>query len=225
MLSYALSFRPQSSAKLKVLWRYIILVSFISIAFVVAKLWVFKCFRSSKTYHCSQILLKFGTVMRCNITHHIYYGFWYSSENSKKLSQKTDFLALFQRFLIYALLHPKSYAPVFSKWKVSWRYIIMVSFIGVAFVIAKLSIFKCFHGSATSMKWHFLRGFWALTPPNIARFCWNFYQRYYSRIHKQCLKNFGKIQIFTEMGDTQSFQVWSNFDPLFPSEDGWNQKK
>ena len=96
----------------------------------------------------------------------------------------------------------------------------MVSFIGVAFVIAKLSIFKCFRGSAASMKWHFLRGFWVLTPPNIARFCRNFYQRYYCRIHKQCLKNFGKIQIFTEMGDTQSFQVWSNFDPLLPPEDG-----
>ena len=54
--SYALSFRPQSSAKLKVLWRYIIVVSFISIAFVVAKLWVFKGFRSSKNYHCRLLL-------------------------------------------------------------------------------------------------------------------------------------------------------------------------
>ena len=35
-------------------------------------------------------------------------------------------------------------------------------------------------------------------------------------MHKQCLKNFWKIQIFTETGDTQSLQVWSNFDPLSP---------
>ena len=55
-LFYTLSFMPQSSAKLKLLWRYIIVVSFISIAFVVAKLWIFKCFRSSKKYHCRLLL-------------------------------------------------------------------------------------------------------------------------------------------------------------------------
>ena len=61
---------------------------------------------------CSQILLKFGTECIIYVT-----VFLYSPENSKKLSQKTDFLALFQRFLIYALLHPKSYAPVFCQVK------------------------------------------------------------------------------------------------------------
>ena len=173
MLSYTLSFRPQSSAKLKVLWRYMILVSFISIAFVVAKLWVFKCFRSSKTYHCSQILLKFGTVMRCNITHHIYYGFWYSSENSKKLSQKTDFLALFQRFFVYALLRPLSYAPIFFQMKCLIRYIIVVSFISMAFVVIKLLIFKCFR---RTRKFHFrllLADFLAITPSNPVGFIWS----------------------------------------------------
>ena len=47
-------------AKLKVLWRYIIKVSFISIKFVVAKLWIFKCFRSSKRYHCRLLLRGFS---------------------------------------------------------------------------------------------------------------------------------------------------------------------
>ena len=39
-----------------------------------------------------QILLKFGTVMQIKILHHIYYGFWDSPENSKKLAQKPHFL-------------------------------------------------------------------------------------------------------------------------------------
>ena len=33
--------------------------------------------------------------------------------------------------------------------------------------------------------------------------------------HEHCLKSFGKIQIFTETGDTQSLYVQPNFDPLF----------
>ena len=107
VFDYAL-LRPMSYAsffaKWKVSWRYIIVVSPISIAFVVVKLWIFKCLRNSKNLplqaasglfsghnspKCGQILLKFGTVMQCNIKYHIYYGFWYSLENSRKLSQKT----------------------------------------------------------------------------------------------------------------------------------------
>ena len=33
------------------------------------------------------------------------------------LSQKTDFVALFQRFFDYALFYPMSYAPIFCQMK------------------------------------------------------------------------------------------------------------
>ena len=47
-------------AKLKFLLRYIIEVSFIGIEFVVAKLWIFKWFHSSKRYHCRLLLRGFS---------------------------------------------------------------------------------------------------------------------------------------------------------------------
>ena len=52
-----------------------------------------------------------------------------------KLSQKTGFLAHFERLFNYTLLCPDKL----------WRYIILVSLISDAFVGVKLSIFKCFH--------------------------------------------------------------------------------
>ena len=39
------------------------------------------------------------------------------------------------------------------------------------------------------------------------------------------VKNFWKIQILTETGDTHNFHFWSNFDPPFLPENGLNQKK
>ena len=44
---------------------------------------------------------------------------------------------------------------------------------------------------------------------------------------KQSLKNFSKIQIFMEIGRTQSlhfFQFLSNFNPIFPHEGGRNRE-
>ena len=64
-----------------------------------------------------------------------------------------------------------------AKLNVLWRYIIVVSFISVVFVIAKLWIFKCFCGDAASMKWPYLEGFWAFSPANMTQVCWNFDQR------------------------------------------------
>ena len=53
---------------------------------------------------------------------------------------------------------------LFVKWKVSWIYIIVISFISVTFVVVKLSIFQCFRGNAASMKWPFLG-------PNSLKYC------------------------------------------------------
>ena len=65
-----------------------------------------------------------------------------------------------------------------AKLNVLWRYRIVVSFISVVFVVAKLQIFKCFSCNAASRKWPLFRGFWALSHANMTQVCWNFDQRY-----------------------------------------------
>ena len=125
--SDALRVAPQFFAKWKVSWRYIIVASFNGVAFVAAKLKMFKCFGSRKNYlcrllllnfpKCGEILLKFGTVIQSYITHHIYYGFWYSPENFKNLIQKAHFVVGFQKFFDHTLFHPMDNAPIFRQMK------------------------------------------------------------------------------------------------------------
>ena len=43
-------------------------------------------------------------------------------------------------------------------------YIIVISFISVAFVVVKLYIFKCFYGDTASMTWPLLGSFWPFSP-------------------------------------------------------------
>ena len=75
---------------------------------------------------------------------------------------------LILRFCFYALLHPMRYTP---------RYILVVSFFSIAYVILKLKMFKIFCIDSASIKWTLFRIFWALTPPNIVWSCWKFDQR------------------------------------------------
>ena len=56
--------------------------------------------------------------MQANIMHHIDYGFWYSPENSKKLTQKPHFVAGFQTFLDHVLFRRLGDAPIFAQMKV-----------------------------------------------------------------------------------------------------------
>ena len=65
----------------------------------------------------SQIHFKFGTVMQANILHQIYYGFWYSTENSKKLTQKPHFVVGIQNFFDHAFFCPMDDAPIFGLMK------------------------------------------------------------------------------------------------------------
>ena len=85
-----------------------------------------------------------------------------------KLSQKTNFLAHFEMFLVYAFLRLTSYTPVFYQIK---HLVEVHNFISVAFAVFKLYISKCFCDGAASMKWPLLGAFWALSPQNIARVC------------------------------------------------------
>ena len=50
--------------------------------------------------------------MQCIVMHEAYDGFHFIVKKHLKLSQKIDFLAHFERFLIYAFLRPMSYTPI-----------------------------------------------------------------------------------------------------------------
>ena len=59
-----------------------------------------------------------------------------------------------------------------AKWKVSWRYKILESFISMTFVVAKLLIFKWFcRTRKVDFRLH-LGGFLSITPPNTVEFFW-----------------------------------------------------
>ena len=64
---------------------------------------------------CGEICLKFWPVMQCNIMHHSCDGFNFFLKRHLKLSQKNNFLAHFERFLVYAFLRPLSYTPIFCQ--------------------------------------------------------------------------------------------------------------
>ena len=55
--------------------------------------------------------------MQCKAGHHIWYDFWYSSKNSKKLSQNPNFLAFLQWFIDHACLPPTDRASIFFQMK------------------------------------------------------------------------------------------------------------
>ena len=55
--------------------------------------------------------------MQTNILHNIYYVFWNSAENSKKLAQKPHFVVGIQKFLDPALFFPMGDAPILSQMK------------------------------------------------------------------------------------------------------------
>ena len=63
----------------------------------------------------SQICLKFWPEMQCNIMHQACDGFYFILKKHLKLSQEIDFLAHFERFLVYAFIRPMSYNPIFCQ--------------------------------------------------------------------------------------------------------------
>ena len=92
----------------------------------------------------------------------------------------------------------------------------MVSFISVAFVIVKLEIFKCFRGNAASMKWPLLGGFWALSPANMTRVCWNFNQRYIFHKTKTVSEQSFKIKCLSGIETYPKLMVLVHFGAQSP---------
>ena len=117
-----------------------------------------------------------------------------------KLSQENEFLAL--RLFRFTL---------------SWRYIIVVSFIGIAFVVVKLKI-------KNSRNNHFWEVFGLLLPqygPILPKYS----REVVLQQTKTLFENFWRIWVFMEKERTQSYNFWSNSDPSFPPEGGQNRKK
>ena len=75
------------------------------------------------------------------------------------------------------------------------------------------------------MKWPILEGFLALTPPNVVQLGWNLDQDYSSWRLRHCFKNFSKIQIFHEIGHSQSLHVFLVFVQLWGRFSPWRRPK
>ena len=115
--------------------------------------------------------------MTNKIMHQICCSLYWSIKKWSKLGQKMDFLALFERFFVYAVLHPMSYTSRFCQLKDLIKiHICGKSFISIACAVVEFKIFKVFRIDSASWSGHFF-GFSGLTPPNIDRSCWNFDQR------------------------------------------------
>ena len=87
----------------------------------------------------------------------------------------------------------------------------------IAFAVVKFQIFKVLRTDSASVKRPILGAFWDPTTQLLSDF-----DEIFTR---GSIKNLWKIQIFTEMGDTQSLHFWSNFDPQFLLEEGRNREK
>ena len=75
------------------------------------------CFRvvlGYNSFKCCQIRLQSSPVMQCKATHQIVYSFHSILNKLSKVAQKTGFLAHFERFFVYALLHPMIHAPILT---------------------------------------------------------------------------------------------------------------
>ena len=109
--------------------------------------------------------------MTCKMMHQICYGFYWSIKKWSKLGQKADFLLILRVFLFMPSYTPWVTPQDFAKWKTLLRYISVISFISIAFVVVKSKIFKVFHNDSPFMKWSLLGGF----GPLLFFFCLFFY--------------------------------------------------
>ena len=102
--------------------------------------------------------------MTSKMMHQICYGFYWSIKKWSKLGQKVDFLFILRVFLFMPSYTLWVTPQDFAKWKTLLRYISVVSFISIAFVVVKLKIFKVFRIDSAFMQWPFLRVFGPLLP-------------------------------------------------------------
>ena len=131
-----------------------------------------------------------------------------------KWAKKLTFWAIFRPFSFtpsYALW----VTPKFSaSWKVLLRYIILISFIIIPFLVLKLETFKCFRRSRKSNFWLLLSGFSTITPPNEVGFVQNLDQLCIAR---QCIiyiTVFWKMSKFPK-NSAKNLNFWLIFNRFF----------
>ena len=178
--SYTMWVAPQFFAYWKVPWRYIMLVSFMSIAFVVVQVIFSKVFVAAESWilavsgwfskdyssKLSLICTKISPGMQCKVTHHICYGFWFSPKNSRKLIQKSDFVAHFQRIFVYVLLRPAIYVPIFCQMKGLLKIHNLGKFHYYSYCGCEVINFQNFSYWFSIHEMALFGFFWALIPPN-----------------------------------------------------------
>ena len=172
----------------------------------------------------SPISTKISRAMQCNVTHHICYGFYKILNFFKNWPKKLIFWLLFGSFSI---------TPCYA-FVVTPQFLYQVNGIIEIHNRGKFHLYSisgCEVKKFEMFSWwwsiHEMAHFWALTAPNVLRFCSNLQQSYYSRRVRHCFKKILKIQICTEMGRSQSlhfFKFLSNFDPAFLHEGGRNRR-
>ena len=132
-------------------------------------------------------------------------------------AKKTIFWLILRGFwftTFYALwVTPQS----LSKLNTSWRYIIVVRFICVAFVVVKLWSFKCFLGNAASTKRLLLGDSWPFLPQIWLEFA-EISTRSSLIKKRQPLNNLSKLSVKAEMRHIQKWWFWSILGPIYPRE-------
>ena len=98
----------------------------------------------------------------------------------------------------------------FAKWNTLLRYISVVSFIIIAYVVVKL----IFCIDSASMKWPLFRFFWLLFPQKLFDLA-EILTRVSPIMQTHCLKNPSKFWKLAQMERTKSLRFWSIFGAQF----------
>ena len=127
------SLTPSLFAMLKVFRWYKYGLSFIYVwLFVVLEFWNFTCFHTSRKYSFRLLLCGFLDVTHWNVVKFVWnFDQWCNAtycirhmtvfilflKNTWNWAKKNNFLAYFERFVVYAFLRPVSYTPIFCQIK------------------------------------------------------------------------------------------------------------
>ena len=106
--------------------------------------------------------------MQCKAKYYICYGFWHSSENSKKWNQNINFLGFFQRFLDHALLRPMGHAQIFCQMKFLMKIHNRVKFHRYRICGCEVINFPMFSWRCII---HEMGHFWGFLGPNSPKYC------------------------------------------------------
>ena len=146
--------------------------------------------------------------------HEICYGFCWSIKKWSNWGEKAGFLAHFESFFVYALLHPMSCAPRFCQMKDLSKIYICGKFHQYSICGCEVKKFKVFRIDSALMKWSRFGGFEPLL--QILVDLAEILTRGNLSIREiQRLKNSSRFWILVQMEHTQSLQFWSIFRAQF----------